>query len=55
MENGMEGPLKLKIELLYNPAIPLVGIYPEKTIIQKTHTSSVRYSTIYNSQNMETT
>ena len=25
----------LKIELLYNPAIPLVGIYPEETIIQK--------------------
>ena len=26
---------KLKIELPYNPAIPLLGIYPEKTIIQK--------------------
>ena len=26
---------KLKIELLYYPAIPLQGIYPEKTIIQK--------------------
>ena len=26
---------KLKIELVYNPAIPLLGIYPEKTIIQK--------------------
>ena len=26
---------KLKIELLYDPAIPLLGIYPEKTIIQK--------------------
>ena len=26
---------KLKIELPYDPAIPLVGIYPEKTIIQK--------------------
>ena len=25
----------LKIELPYNPAIPLLGIYPEKTIIQK--------------------
>ena len=25
---------KLKIELPYNPAIPLLGIYPEKTIIQ---------------------
>ena len=26
---------KVKIELPYNPAIPLLGIYPEKTIIQK--------------------
>ena len=26
---------KLKIELPYNPAIPVLGIYPEKTIIQK--------------------
>ena len=26
---------KLKIELPYNPAIPLLGIYPEETIIQK--------------------
>ena len=31
---------KLKIELPYDPAIPLLGIYPEKTIIQKeTHTT----------------
>ena len=26
---------KLKIELLYDPEIPLLGIHPEKTIIQK--------------------
>ena len=26
---------KLKIELPYDPAIPLLGIYPEKIIIQK--------------------
>ena len=26
---------KLKTELSYDPAIPLPGIYPEKTIIQK--------------------
>ena len=25
----------LKIELPYDPAVPLLGIYPEKTIIQK--------------------
>ena len=26
---------KLKIELLYDPATPLLGIYPDKAIIQK--------------------
>ena len=26
---------KLKIDLSYDPAIPLLGIYPDKTIIQK--------------------
>ena len=26
---------KLKLELPYDPAIPLVSIYPEKTVIQK--------------------
>ena len=26
---------KLKIELSYDPSIPLLGIYPEKTIIKK--------------------
>ena len=26
---------KLKLELPYDPAIPLLGIYPEKTIIQE--------------------
>ena len=44
---------KLKIELPYHPAIPLLGIYPEKTIIQKEF--NVHRSTIYNSQDMEAT
>ena len=26
---------KLNIELLCDPAIPLLGIYPEKTMVQK--------------------
>ena len=26
---------KLKIQLPYDPAVPLLGIYPEKTTIQK--------------------
>ena len=30
----MEVPQKLKIELSYDPAIPLLGIYSDKTVIQ---------------------
>ena len=30
--------IKLKIGLSYDPAIPLLGIYPERTIIQDTCT-----------------
>ena len=32
---------KLKIELPFDPAIPLMGIYPEKTIIQKVSCTSI--------------
>ena len=49
---------KLKIELPYDPAIPLLGIYLEKmkVLIGKvTCTPNVHGSTIYNSQDMETT
>ena len=38
MENSMEGSQKLKIVLPYDPAIPLLGIYPPqkvKTLIRK--------------------
>ena len=61
---------KLKIELLYAPAIPLLGIYPEKTILQK-HTCinnnkrqkdqkkkiypKIHFRTNYNNQDMEAT
>ena len=31
----MDGPQKLKIELPYDPAIPLLGIYQDKTLIRK--------------------
>ena len=36
MENNMDFPQKTKVELPYNPAIPLLGIYPKKpkTLIQ---------------------
>ena len=49
---------KLKIDLLCDPAIPLLGIYPEKmkTVIWKdTGTPNVHSSTVYNSQDMEAT
>ena len=35
MESIMEVPQKTKIELPYDPAIPLLGIYLDKTIIRK--------------------
>ena len=35
MENSMESPQKLKTEEPHDLAIPLWGIYPEKTIIQE--------------------
>ena len=40
---------KLKIELPYAPAIPLLGIYPQKIIIQKVMYQNVHCSSIYNS------
>ena len=38
MKNRTEVLRKLKIELPYDPAIPLLGIYPDKAIIQNTCT-----------------
>jgi len=35
MEDGMEIPLKTGIKPPYDPAIPLLGIYPEETKIEK--------------------
>ena len=47
---------KLKIELLlYGPVIPLLCIYPEKTIIQRVMYHNVHCSTVYNIQDMEAT
>ena len=45
---------KLKVELSYDPAIPLLGIYPDKTIKRYRH-SYVHSSSIHNSQDAETT
>ena len=38
---------KLKIELPYDPAIPLLGIYPEKTIIQKESCTTLFIATLF--------
>ena len=37
MKNSMEIPLKLGIDLLYDPAISLLDIYPENIIIKEIH------------------
>ena len=46
---------KLKIELPYDPAIPLLGIYPEKTIIQKESCTTMFIAALLTSQDMEAT
>ena len=38
---------KLKIELPYDPAIPLLGIYPEKTIIRKDTCTSMFIAALF--------
>ena len=46
---------KLKIELPYNPAIPLLGVYPDKTNPKRYMHPYVHSSTVHNSQKLETT
>ena len=56
VENSMEIPHKLKMELSYDPAIPLLGKYPEQTQntnLKEYMRSCVHCSVIYNSQDME--
>ena len=56
MENSMEVPSKLKIELQYDTAVPLLGIYLEKKHDPKGYMHpNVHCSTVYNSQDMEAT
>ena len=38
---------EVKIELPYDPAIPLLGIYPEKTIIQKESCTTMFTATLF--------
>ena len=47
IKNSMEVLSKLKIELPYNPAIPLLGIYPGKTIIKKDTCIPMFISTLF--------
>jgi len=48
--------VKRGIKLPYDLAIPLLGIYPEKTTIQKRHVyPNVHCSSIYNGQDIEET
>ena len=46
---------KLQIELPYDPAIPLLGIHTKETRIERHMYPNVHRSTVYNSQDMETT
>jgi len=56
MESSVEVPKKLKIELPFNPEIPLLSIYSEKNMAQKGYMHpNVYCSNVYNSQDMETT
>ena len=47
METVWRFPKKLKIELPYDPAIPLLDIYPEKTIIQKESCSTMFITALF--------
>ena len=48
MEMPFEKKKKKKgIKLLYDPTIPLLGIYPEKTIIQKGTCSSMFIAALF--------
>ena len=51
----MAVPQKLKIELPYDPPVPLLGLYLEKTVIQKDTCTLMFVAAIYNSQDIETT
>ena len=54
MEDGMEISLKKKkkktlgIKLPYDPAFPLLGVYPEETKTEKDIYPNVHCSTVYN-------
>ena len=53
VENSMEIPRELKVELPCDLVIPLLGIYPDKTIIQKHTRTSVFISALFSCQDKE--
>ena len=54
MENSVEIPQNLEIELPYDPAIPLLGIHIEETRIERDMCTPIFMTALYNSQDMET-
>ena len=55
LENSVEILKKLELELLYDPAIPPLGIHTKETRTERDMYPSVHRSTVYNSQDMEAT
>ena len=51
----MEVPYKLGIKPPYDPAIPLLGIYPEETKTEKYTRPSVFTAALFNSGDAEAT
>ena len=46
---------KLKIESTYDPAILLLGIFPEKTVIQEDTCTPIYTAALHNRQDIEAT
>ena len=55
IENSMEVPQKRKVELPYNPAIPLPGTYPKEMKSVSQRDICTPMFIIHNSQDMKTT
>ena len=55
MENSVEIPEKLEIELPYDPAILLLGIHIKQSRIERDTYTPMFITALYNSQDMEAT
>ena len=47
VENSTDIPRKLKIELPCDPSIPVLGIYPDKTMTQKDTCTPISIAALY--------